>query len=124
MDARKKSLATIFAIMTIALVIAIPQLSLDMFLSIWVWLPLVLFFVAVWILLVAWRGLLSRTMLATLVVGVVALDLVLFMAVYSKTYDSMSSVADFYRSPRVLSVLKNLSPEDGRVLTSSWIVPV
>ena len=114
----------VFAVITLGLIVALPQLSLDVFLSTWVWLPVGLAFIAVWILLVARRGLLTRTTLATLVVGLVVLDLALFMAVYSKTYDSMSSVADFYRQPRVLSVLKNLSPQEGRVLTSLWIYPV
>ena len=120
----QKISAGVFVVLITALVVTIPQQTLDGFLMAWVWLPIGFALFTAWILLVARRGLLSRAMLAILVVGVVMFDLAMFMAVYAKTYDSTSTIADFYRQPRVLSVLKNLSPQDGRILTSLWIYPV
>ncbi len=114
----------VFTVAIAALVALVQVLPLDVWLAAWVWLPLALAFVAASILLGARRGLFTRTMLATLVLGVLAIDMACFAAVYSKTYDEMAPLSEFYAKPNVLSVLKNLSPQDGRALTSLWIYPV
>ncbi|MDE3088078.1 MAG: hypothetical protein KGJ80_01670, partial [Chloroflexota bacterium] len=106
-----------------ALVGLIPAVPLDVWLAVWVWLPVVLALFAAWILLGARRGLFARHTLVMLTLGIVVIDLACFAAVYSKTYDAMDSVAEFYAQPQVLSVLKDLSPQDGRSLTSLWIYP-
>ncbi len=104
-------------------VVSMPALSLDALLAAWVWLPVVFACVAIWILLGARRALFSRATLAMLALGLVVIDLFSFGAVYAKTYDVMVPVADFYAKPKVLSVLKNLTPQDGRVLTNLWVYP-
>lgn len=121
--AQKTALALVAIVLAI-IVGLVPALPLDVWISMWVWLPFVFALVTVWIVLGARRGFFTRTMLGTLALGVTVIDLALFASVYSKTYDAMSSVADFYAPPRSLPVLKNLSPQDGRVLTSLWIYPV
>ena len=121
---REQKIALAIAAILIAFVIGlVPALPLDAWLALWVWLPLVFVFVAAWIILGARRGLFTRTTLIALVIGVTALDLALWAAVYSKTYDETTTVADFYRPPSTMAVLKNLSPQDGRILTSLWIYP-
>lgn len=112
-----------FFILIAVLVGVIPFVPLNVWLALWVYLPLALMLIAAWIILGARRGLFTRTTLIALVLGVTVADLALFAAVYSKTYDSSTPVADFYRAPDSLSVLKGLSPEGGRVLTSTWIFP-
>ena len=113
----------VVAVMVGALVVLVPALSLDTWLAAWVWLPIVFACIAAWILLGARRALFSRATLIMLALGLVVIDLFSFAAVYSKTYDMMLPVAEFYSKPKVLSVLKNLTPQDGRVLTSLWIYP-
>jgi hypothetical protein len=89
----------------------------------WTWLPIGFALVVAWIILSARRGLFTRPTLIACVIGVTALDLALWAAVYAKTYDEMTPVADFYRPPSTMAVLENLSPQDGRILTSLWIYP-
>ena len=121
---REPKITLAIAAILIALVIGlVPALPLEAWLALWVWLPLVFAFVAAWIILGARRGLFTRTTLIVLVIGVTALDLALWAAVYSKTYDETTPVADFYQPPSTMAVLKNLSPQDGRILTSLWIYP-
>ena len=108
----------------LALVIgAAPSIPLDVWLVWWTWLPLLLALVVAWIVLGARRGLFTRPTLIALVLGVTAFDLAAWAAVYTKTYDEMTPVADFYRPPSTLPILKNLAPDDGRILTSLWIYP-
>ncbi len=121
--AQKVALGVIVALIA-ALVALVPALPVETWLAIWVWLPVALACFAAWMALGARRGLFARETLAMLVIGVTVIDLGLFAAVYAKTYDEMVPLADFYAQPRSLSVLKNLSPQDGRVLTSLWIYPV
>lgn len=99
-------------------------LPLEAWLAAWGWLPWAFAFVTAWIVLGARRSLFTRTTLITLVLGLTVIDLALFASVYSKTYDAMTPVADFYRPPDSLAALKNLSPRDERILTSLWIYPV
>lgn len=121
---RGQKIALAVVVILIAIVIGgAPALPLASVLSMWVWLPFVFAFVAAWIVLGARRGLFTRTTLLALVIGVSALDLALWASVYAKTYDEMTPVADFYRPPSTMAVLKNLSPQDGRILTSLWIYP-
>ncbi len=120
----QKTAIALFALVIAVIVGLVPALPLDFWLSVWVWLPFVFLLITTWIILGARRGLFTRTTLATIAVGLTVIDLALFAAVYSKTYDLMVSVEDFYKPPSTLSVLKNLSPQDGRVLTSHWIYPV
>ncbi|MEW5717831.1 MAG: YfhO family protein, partial [Chloroflexota bacterium] len=119
---RGQKIALAVVAVLIALVVGLaPALPLATVLSAWVWLPLVFAFVVAWIVLGARRGLFTRTTLIALVIGVTALDLALWASVYAKTYDEVTPVADFYRPPSTMTVLKNLSPHDGRILTSLWI---
>jgi hypothetical protein len=120
--AQKITLGTL-GVSLVALAALVPALPLDTWLAAWVWLPVALAAAAAWILLGARRALFSRATLAMLALGLVVIDLFSFGAVYSKTYDVMLPVAEFYAQPKVLSVLKNLTPQDGRVLTSLWIYP-
>ncbi len=120
---KQKALIVSLAVFVAVIVILIPSISLDAFLSAWTWLPLFLGLSALVILYGASRGLVARVPLVTLVLGLTVVDLALFAAVYSKTYDSMTTVDDFYKAPEALSVLKDVSPSDGRVLTSLWIYP-
>ena len=119
----QKTALALAAILIATVIGLVPALPLDAWLALWVWLPLVFALVVAWIILGARRGLFTRPTLIALVIGVTALDLALWAAVYSKTYDETTSVVDFYRPPSTLSVLKNLSPQDGRILTSLWIYP-
>ncbi len=112
---------TVTAVMIAALVYSLP---LETWLSIWVWLPFILVFVTVWIILGARQRLFARATLSTLVIGVALVDLMLFASVYSKTYDVMTPTADFYRPPDSLSVITAVSPQGNRALTSLWIYPV
>ena len=106
-----------------ALVAFLPALPLDNLLAAWVWLPIVFACAAAWILLGACRALFSRATLTMLTLGLVVIDLFSFGAVYAKTYDVMVPDAEFYSKPKALAVLKDLTPQDGRVLTSLWIYP-
>ncbi len=121
---RGQKIALALVVLVLAAIIGIiPAVPLETWLALWVWLPLALALIAAWILLGARRGLFTRTTLTALGVGVVMIDLALFESVYTKTYDSMTTVADFYTPPSTLAYLKNLSPENGRALTSLWIYP-
>ncbi|MGE5262512.1 MAG: YfhO family protein [Acidobacteriota bacterium] len=119
----QKAVIAIFAVMVAILVGIVPAVPLAFWLSIWAWLPVILACTSAWIILGARRGLFTRTTLAAFVLGTIILDLGLFAAVYSQTYDSTSTVTDFYRRPESLSALKGLAPQEGRVLTSLWIYP-
>ncbi|MBI4791060.1 MAG: YfhO family protein [Chloroflexi bacterium] len=119
----QKIAAAIFALLIAVIVGVVPSVPLNVWLSLWVWLPLVFAFVTCWIILGARRGLFTRTTLVTLVLGLTVVDLALFAAVYAKTYDSTTTVTDFYRPPDSLAALKGLSPQEGRVTTSLWIFP-
>lgn len=119
----QKVTLAIFFVVIATIVGLIPSVPLSAWLALWVYLPLVLGLFAVWVILGARRGLFTRTTLMALVLGITVADLALFAAVYDHTYDSSTSVADFYQPPDVLSALKGLSPQDGRVLTSTWIIP-
>ncbi len=111
-------------VVVVAIVLGlVPVLPVEAWLMVWTWLPLALAAVAIWIVNKARRGLLTRLSLAALVLGVTVVDLSLFGAVYAKTYNAMTPVADFYRRPESLEMLKGLSPEEGRVLTSLWVYP-
>ncbi len=118
-----------FTLASFALLIAliaglIPALPLDVWLSVWVFLPVVLALITVWILLRARRGLFTRTTLVALTLGLTVLDLAFFASVYSKTYDVTTPVQDFYTPPPAVSVVKDVSPQGNRALTSLWIYPV
>lgn len=119
----QKIVGLVMVALVATLIGAAPAIPLDMWLTWWVWLPLALAFVVAWIVLGARRGLFTRTTFVALVLGVTAFDLGAWAAVYAKTYDAMTPVADFYRPPSTLAVLKNLAPHDGRILTSAWIYP-
>lgn len=101
----------------------VPFTPVSFWLWLWVWLPIVLSLGMLWVLLGARRSLFSRNTLAILVVGVAVFDLACFAAVYAKSYNSTSSIADFYRTPDSVSQLKGLSPQEGRVFTSTWVYP-
>lgn len=113
----------VVVLLVAALIGAAPAIPLDVWLAWWLWLPLVFALVALWIVLGARRGLFTRPTLIALVVGITAFDLGAWAAVYAKTYDEMTPIADFYRPPSTLAVLKNVAPHDGRILTSLWIYP-
>ncbi|MCL4395673.1 MAG: YfhO family protein, partial [Chloroflexi bacterium] len=102
----------------------VPSTPLSVWLSAWVWLPVVFAISAGWIVLRARRGLFARSTLIVLASAVSMIDLGCFAAVYAKTYDMMLPIADLDARPRVLDVLQGLSPQDGRVMTSLWIYPV
>jgi len=101
-----------------------PAVPLDWWLSLWTWLPLLFALLTAWVVLGARRGLFTRTTLVTLAVGLTAIDLALVASVYAKTYDLMVPVQDSCKPPSALSLLKDLSPQEGRILTSWWIYPV
>lgn len=120
----QKATIGFFAITTVAIAAAVYYLPLETWLAIWTWLPLALFFASVWIILGARRGLFAHATLTTLVLGVALIDLTMFAAIYSKTYDIMTPTVDFYRQPDSLSAIKDVSPQGNRALTSLWIYPV
>ena len=121
---RGQKFALLLATLLIALVAGIaPAIPVEAWLALWQPLPLALAFVTAWIILGARRGLFTRTTLIALVIGLSAVDLALFASVYAKTYDATTTVEDFYRPPTTMAVLKNLSPQEGRILTSLWIYP-
>ncbi|MBI3913095.1 MAG: YfhO family protein [Chloroflexi bacterium] len=112
------------AVVLIALIIGLaPFAPVEFFLGVWTYLPLMLFVVAAWIILSARRGLLTRAALIVAMLGITVIDLALFGAVYAKTYNATTSVADFYAPPQSLTALKNLSPQGPRALTDYWIEP-
>ncbi|HEX9077085.1 MAG TPA: YfhO family protein, partial [Anaerolineae bacterium] len=119
----QKIVLAVFAVLIAIMVGIVPAVPLTFWLSAWIMLPLVLACISAWIILGARRGLFTRTTLAAIVLGTVVLDLGLFAAVYSQTYDSTSTVADFYHRPESLAALKGLAPQEGRVLTSLWVYP-
>lgn len=116
--------ATILGILAAIVVGLVPILPVEAWVEVWVWLPLILGGVGVWVLLGARRGLFSRGTLVATMLGISLVDIALFSAVYSKTYDATTTVADFYRAPDSLSVIKDVSDSGNRVLTSLWIYPV
>lgn len=120
----QKATITLFVIAVAMIAALVYYLPVEVWLAVWVWLPFALVFVTVWIILGARRGLFVRATLNILVLGVALVDLALFASVYSKTYDIMTPTADFYRTPDSLSVIKDVSPEGNRALTSLWIYPV
>jgi hypothetical protein len=120
----QKTILLVLVLIIATLVGAMPQVPLDAWLAAWAWLPLALALIGAWILLGARRGLFARATLVTLAIGVTMIDMIFFAAVYAKTYDEMSPLEEFHARPRSLSVLKNVSPSDGRILTSLWIYPV
>lgn len=120
----QKIVMTGFALLIALVVGLMPAVPLETWLAIWVWLPLIFGGVGAWVLLGARRGLFTRTTLIALVIGLAALDLACFAAVYSKTYDAMTTLQDFYAPPRSLEYVKDLKPQDGRILSSLWIYPV
>lgn len=121
---RGAKLALLFFTIAVSVVIGlVPFTPVSFWISLWAWLPLIFGCGVVWLLLGARRGLFPRSTLAAVAIGFVVFDLACFGAVYAKTYDSSSSVADFYRPPDSLSALQGLSPQEGRILTSTWIIP-
>ncbi len=120
---RVRALLLLMTLLAATIVGLVPVTPVDFWLSLWVWLPLVFSVVSITVIVGARRRLFSRTALAVVVLGVAVLDLALFATVYAKTYDSTTSVADFYRPPDSLSALKDISPGNGRVLTSLWAYP-
>lgn len=120
----QKITGVVFAVVVAMIVSLIYILPLEVWLTVWEWLPLVLVCLTVWIILGARRGLFARTTLVTLILGVALVDLTLFASVYSKTYNIMIPTADFYLPPDSMSVIKDISPQGNRVLTSLRIYPV
>src|SRR5574341_2172097 len=120
----QKAAMALFAILTGIVIGLVHILPLGVWLAAWGWLPWAFALITAWIVLGARRSLFTRTTFITLVLGLTVIDLALFASVYSRTYDAMTPVADFYRPPDSLAALKNLSPRDERILTSSWIYPV
>ncbi len=121
---RGQKVALAFVVLGLAIIVGlIPAIPLEGWLALWVWLPIVLACLVAWIILGARRRLFTRTTLATLTIGVTMIDLALFSAVYTKTYNLMVPVDDFYRPPSSLAQMPELAPDDGRVLTSLWIYP-
>lgn len=121
---RGQKSALAFVVLGLAIIVGlIPAIPLEGWLALWVWLPIVLVCLVAWIVLGARRRLFTRTTLATLTIGVTMIDLALFSAVYTKTYNLMVPVDDFYRPPSSLAQMPELAPADGRVLTSLWIYP-
>ena len=114
----------IIALFVASIVVLVPNQPLDFWLAVWNWLPLALALITAWIILGARRGLFTRTTLATLAIGLTIADLALFASVYTKTYDQTTTVDDFYKPPSTLSVVNDLTLQDGRALTSLWIYPV
>jgi hypothetical protein len=102
----------------------IPAVPLDIWLSAWIVLPTILALSAAGIFLGARRGWFTRTTLAALVISITAIDLAFFAAVYAKTYDATTTVQDFYAKPPAYEYVKNLKPQDGRILASLWIYPI
>ncbi len=119
----QKVLLLSFTVLIAVVVGLVPVVPVETWLSIWVWLPVVLACFAAWIVLGARRGLFTRTALIGFTLGITVLDLALFAAVYAKTYDMTTPVDDFYQPPRSLAALQGLSPQEGRVLTSLWVTP-
>ncbi len=119
-----KTIAAIFAVLAVLIAGLVPYVPLEMWLAVWVWLPLALGCAGVWIVLGARRALLTHGTLIALMPGLTLVDLAMFSSVYSKTYDITTTVADFYRKPDSLSVIKDVSDSGNRVLTSLWIYPV
>lgn len=109
----------------VALIIGLVQvLPVEFWVSIWAWLPLALGCAGIWVILGARRALLTRRTLIAFVLGLALVDIAMFSAVYSKTYDTTTTIQDFYRPPDSLSVIKDVSDGGNRVLTSLWIYPV
>ncbi|MBI3741160.1 MAG: YfhO family protein, partial [Chloroflexi bacterium] len=123
LDRKRKTLYAVCVIFVALVVGLAPSVSLELFLSLWNWLPLFFFFVTLWIILIARRGLLSRQALVAVTLTLTVIDLALFAAVYAKTYNATTSVADFYKVPDSLAAIKNVSPQDGRVFVDPWIEP-
>ncbi|MBI5035414.1 MAG: YfhO family protein [Chloroflexi bacterium] len=120
----QKIVLAIFALLIGVVVGLVPSQSLDFWLSVWTWLPGVLLLVTIWILLGARRGLFTRKTLGAIAIGLTVVDLGLFASVFTKTYDEMVSVTDFYKPPSTVSIVNDLTLQEGRALTSLWIYPV
>ncbi len=119
----QKAVVACFVLIIAAVVIAVPAVPLATWLSLWTWLPAAFAVFAAGLMLGARRGFFTRTTLAGYVLGFVILDLALFAAVYAKTYDSTTSVADFFKPPDSFGIVKDLKVDQGRVLTSLWVYP-
>ncbi len=119
----QKSLAAGGVVLIAALIGLIPWTPLEIFLAIWTWLPLALFLLAAWIILGARRGLFARATLAMLALTLTLLDLALFGAVYAKTYNAATPVADFYAPPQSSAALTGLTRAGARIYTDYWIEP-
>lgn len=113
-----------FALLFAVIVGLVPALPIDFWLDLWVWLPIIFAAGTAWFVLGARRGLFTRPTLITLAAGLTLIDLALFAAVYTKTYDALTPVDDFYKPPSTLSIVQDVSLSDGRALTSLWIYPV
>lgn len=120
----QKLTAAIFGVLVAIVVGLVSVLPVEAWMTLWVWLPLALGCAGVWVVLGARRGLFARGTLIATVLGLALLDSAMFSAVYSKTYDTTTTVEDFYRKPDSLSVIKDVSDGGNRVLTSLWIYPV
>jgi hypothetical protein len=118
----QKIALAVVAILLAVIIGLVPALPIDFWLGVWVYLPIGLAAIVMWILLGARRGLFTRTTLIALVAGITLIDLALFASVYTKTYNLMVPNEEFYKSPSSLAVMKDLAPTE-RVLTSLWIYP-
>lgn len=119
----QKALGLAFAVIIAVIVGSIPAIPVEVLLQVWQFLPWALVMVSLVVLRAAWQGRFERGTLTAIILGTCVVDLALFGAVYAKTYDSTTSVADFYRSPQSLSAIKGVSAQEGRILTSLRVYP-
>lgn len=120
---RQKVVLGVFAILIVIIVGLVPAIPPEVWLSVWTWLPWFFALVTAIVLLGAQRRLFTQVTFVTIILGFTVIDLALFASVYLKTYDATTQISDFYAPPRSLSVLRDLSPQDGRVLTSPQFYP-
>lgn len=85
--------------------------------------PLLFPFLAIGILVTAWRKMITRPVLVIFAIGFTVFDLALFAAAYARTTAELRPVADFFSPPESLPVLSGLTARDGRVLPSLQLYP-
>ena len=97
--------------------------SVDDWVDVWRSLPVVLGACSVGLLIWAWRGKLSYSVLTTLALALVIGDLVAFNAVYNRTYNETMPLQEFVAPPRSLSFFRS-QPGVYRLHTYEEIIPV
>jgi len=97
--------------------------SVDELISLWRYLPGLFAFLSALLLLQGWQGRLRRSMLLTLALALVMVDLYAFNAVYGVTYNDTMPRQHFLQSPQMMGFLAQ-DTDTYRVYTHEEILPV